>query len=88
MGYTIHYRMMLKVASLIMQMPIGQGWTVAKDFTTWSALSRSTVYRVLPKMVNQGMLEVKVHKRGKRLLHEYRITNVGQEFLNGWKELF
>lgn len=88
MKYTLHYMMMLKVASLIRLMPIGQGWTIARDFHTWSALSKSTVYRMLPKMVNQGLLELREHKKGERRYREYRITNVGQEFLNSQKELF
>lgn len=88
MKYTLHYMMMLKVASLIRQMPIGQGWTIARDFITWSALSKSTIYRMLPKMVNQGLLEVKEHDFGKRKRYEYRITSIGQEFLNSQKAMF
>lgn len=88
MKYGIHFRMMLKVASLIRQMPVGQGWTIARDYATWSALSKSTVYRMLPKMVNNGLLEVKETSHGKRKFREYRITNVGQEFLNEQRELF
>lgn len=88
MKYLLHYRLMLKVASLIRLMPVGQGWTIARDYATWSALSKSTVYRLLPKMVNQGLLEVKESQRGKAKRREYRITNVGQEFLNEQKEMF
>lgn len=84
----IYFIMLLKVAYLIRQMPVGQGWVITKDFVTWTPLSKSTVYRLLPKMVNAGLLEQKEHKKGKRKFFEYKMTNVGNEFFLSQKELF
>lgn len=87
MQYLIHYHMMLKVASLIRQMPVGEGWVIPKEFAQWSGLSRSTVYRILPKMANQGLLIQDESYKGKKVSRAYKISQVGQEFFNSQSQL-
>lgn len=88
MQYLTQYMVMLKVADLIGKMPVGEGWTLARDFVLWTNLSRPTVYRYLKNLSRQEILDVKEHKVGKRVYREYRLSKKGKELYNSQKTIF
>lgn len=88
MKYLTQYMTMLKVCELVSQMPRGEGWTVARDFTQWTGLSRATVYRYLANLVKHGVLKKRETKVGKRVYREYKMTAAGAELYASQKRLF
>lgn len=79
---------LLKVAYLMREMPVGEGWTTATDARNYSGVSHSTTYRYLPKLVKLGYLENKISDYRKNIVKSYRITTEGREYLKLQKELF
>lgn len=71
----------LKVACLMREMPVGQGWTTGTQLRDYSGVSHSTTYRYIIKMVGDGLLEPRAFKRGKIACAEYRITEKGRDLL-------
>lgn len=71
----------LKVALLMREMPMGQGWTTGTQLRDYSGVSHSTTYRYIIKMVGDGLLEPRSFKRGKLVCAEYRITEKGRDLL-------
>jgi len=88
MQYMTQYINMMKVAFLIAQMPVGEGWTIAKDYTQWTELSRATVYRRLQTMAKEGLLQTREHKKGKRVYYSYRLTEKGKALYESQKVMF
>lgn len=73
--------LILKVALLMREMPMGEGWTTGTMLRDYSGVSHSTTYRYIIKLVGQGLLEPRSFKRGKLPCTEYRVTQKGQELL-------
>lgn len=88
MQYLTQYISMLKVADLVRQMPVGEGWTIARDYVQWTNVSRATVYRRLKSLVSQGLMESKAHGKGKRTYYTYRLTERGKALYDSQKVLF
>jgi DNA-binding IclR family transcriptional regulator len=79
-------RLMLKVLRLVREMPRGKGWVGQSEIVAWSGVSRSTVYRYLPKMFELKLIEVREMPRGKKFAFEYRISPDGLEWLESLKQ--
>ncbi|MBQ6421806.1 MAG: PadR family transcriptional regulator [Clostridia bacterium] len=67
------------------------GYRIIKDLKPYIALSESTLYTVLKRLENAGMLTVRTAEHDGRLRKYYRITDVGlrrlEDFKNEWKEV-
>lgn len=79
-------RLMLKVMRLVREMPRGKGWVGQSEIVHWSGISRSTVFRYLPRMFEVKLIEVREVKRGKKFAFEYRISPEGLEWLESLKQ--
>ena len=67
------------------------GYKIIKDMKPYLELSESTLYTILKRLENAGMLTVRTAEYGGRLRKYYRITDTGrrriEEFKNEWKEM-
>ena len=67
------------------------GYKMIKDMKPYIELSESTLYTVLKRLENAGMLTVRTAEHGGRLRKYYRITEQGmariEEFRLEWKEI-
>ena len=67
------------------------GYKIIKDMKPYIELSESTLYTILKRLENAGMLTVRTAEYGGRLRKYYRITDTGrrriEEFKNEWKEM-
>ena len=67
------------------------GYKIIKDMKPYIELSESTLYTILKRLENAGMLMVYSSEHDGRLRKYYRITQVGlqriAEFREDWKEL-
>ena len=67
------------------------GYKIIKDMKPYIELSESTLYTILKRLENAGMLTVQTVEHGGRLRKYYHITSEGQkrleEFKNEWREV-
>ena len=67
------------------------GYKIQKDLKPCIELSESTLYTILKRLENAGLLAVRTAEHGGRLRKYYHITEAGKErltaFQNDWKEL-
>ena len=67
------------------------GYKIIKDLKPYIELSESTLYTILKRLEEAGMLTVKTAEYGGRLRKYYHITDLGlrriEDFKNDWKEL-
>ena len=67
------------------------GYKIIKDMKPYIELSESTLYTILKRLENAGMLTVYVTEHSFRLRKYYRITQEGlkriQDFKDSWKEM-
>ena len=67
------------------------GYQIIKDMKPYLELSESTLYTILKRLENAGMLTVRTAEHGGRLRKYYRITGQGlariEEFREDWKEI-
>ena len=67
------------------------GYKIIKDMKPYIELSESTLYTILKRLENAGMLTVYSSEHDGRLRKYYRITQAGlhriAEFREDWKEL-
>ena len=67
------------------------GYQIIKDLKPYAELSESTLYTILKRLETGGMLTVRSAEHNGRLRKYYRITVVGrnrlEEFREEWKEL-
>lgn len=67
------------------------GYKIIKDLKPCIELSESTLYTILKRLENGGMLSVHTLEHGGRLRKYYHITESGKkridEFKNEWKEM-
>lgn len=67
------------------------GYKIIKDVKPYIELSESTLYTILKRLENGGMLTVRSAEHNGRLRKYYHITLSGQEriktFLEDWKEI-
>lgn len=67
------------------------GYKIIKDMKPYIELSESTLYTILKRLENADMLTVRTAEHGGRLRKYYRITQLGrdrlEEFKNEWKEI-
>jgi len=67
------------------------GYKIIKDMKPCLELSESTLYTILKRLENAGMLTVRTMEHGGRLRKYYRITDEGlrriEEFKEDWKEI-
>ena len=67
------------------------GYKIIKDMAPYINLSESTLYTILKRLENAAMLEVHTAEHNGRLRKYYRITQVGlqriEEFKEDWKEI-
>ncbi len=67
------------------------GYQIIKDTRPFVQLSESTLYTILKRLENAGMLTVHTAEHGGRLRKYYHITELGlkriQEFKEEWEEL-
>ena len=67
------------------------GYQIIKDMKSYLELSESTLYTILKRLENANMLTVRTAEHGGRLRKYYRITQVGMqridEFKDDWKEI-
>ena len=67
------------------------GYQIIKDMKPYLELSESTLYTILKRLENADMLTVRTAEHGGRLRKYYRITQVGMqridEFKDDWKEI-
>lgn len=79
---------LLKVCSLVAQMPSGGGLVRPSFIVEWSAVPHATAYRYLPKLAELGYLErTKLSYRNGVIFH-YTITQAGNDYLKAFKEMF
>lgn len=66
------------------------GYQIIKDMKPYVELSESTLYTILKRLELAGMLTVRTAEHGGRLRKYYRITPLGldriEEFREDWKE--
>ena len=62
------------------------GYKIIKDMAPYIALSESTLYTILKRLENGGMLTVQTVEHSGRLRKYYRITQVGRKRINDFKE--
>ena len=67
------------------------GYQIIKDMKPYMDLSESTLYTILKRLETANMLTVRTSEHGGRLRKYYRITQVGlqriEEFKEDWKEI-
>lgn len=67
------------------------GYQIIKDVKPYVELSESTLYTILKRLENAGMLTVRTAEHGGRLRKYYHITEPGlkriDEFKDEWKEI-
>ena len=67
------------------------GYKIIKDMKPYMDLSESTLYTILKRLETANMLTVRTAEHGGRLRKYYRITEVGlqriEEFKEDWKEI-
>lgn len=67
------------------------GYKIIKDMKPYMELSESTLYTILKRLETSNMLTVRTAEHGGRLRKYYRITQVGlqriEEFKEDWKEI-
>ena len=67
------------------------GYQIIKDLRPYIELSESTLYTILKRLENSGMLTVRSVEYEGRLRKYYRITETGrkriEEFKEEWKEM-
>ena len=67
------------------------GYKIIKDLKPYMELSESTLYTILKRLETANMLTVRTAEHGGRLRKYYRITQVGlqriEEFKEDWKEI-
>ena len=67
------------------------GYKIIKDMKPFIELSESTLYTILKRLENTGMLTVRSTEHGGRLRKYYHITLEGlkriEEFKEDWKEI-
>ena len=67
------------------------GYKIIKDMKPYMDLSESTLYTILKRLETANMLTVRTAEHGGRLRKYYRITQVGlqriEEFKEDWKEI-
>jgi len=67
------------------------GYKIIRDMKPYIALSESTLYTILKRLENAGMLTVRTAEFGGRLRKYYRIAAAGlekiEEFKAGWEEM-
>jgi len=79
---------LLKVCSLVAQMPSGGGWVRPSTIVEWSSVPHATTYRYLPKLVKLGYLESKKEGYRTGVVLQYTITQQGNDYLKAFKEMF
>lgn len=67
------------------------GYKIIKDMKPYMEMSESTLYTILKRLENGGMLTVRTAEHDGRLRKYYRITNAGleriEEFKREWEEV-
>lgn len=67
------------------------GYKIIKDLKPYIELSESTLYTILKRLENSGMLTVRNVEHDGRLRKYYHITDIGRQriidFKNEWKEV-
>lgn len=67
------------------------GYKIIKDVKPYIKLSESTLYTILKRLEQAGMLTVWTAEHGGRLRKYYHITEIGlrriEEFRNEWEEV-
>ena len=67
------------------------GYQIIKNLKPCVELSESTLYTILKRLENAGMLTVRTAEHNGRLRKYYRITDEGlhriEDFKNEWKEI-
>ena len=67
------------------------GYKIIKDMNPYIEMSESTLYTILKRLENQGMLIVKTVEFNGRLRKYYHITEKGmrrlEEFVEDWREI-
>lgn len=67
------------------------GYKIIKDMKPYMELSESTLYTILKRLETANMLTVRTAEHGGRVRKYYRITEVGlqriEEFKEDWKEI-
>jgi PadR family transcriptional regulator PadR len=67
------------------------GYKIIKDMKPYMDLSESTLYTILKRLETANMLTVRTAEHGGRLRKYYRITEVGlqriEEFKEDWREI-
>ena len=67
------------------------GYKITKDMKPYMELSESTLYTILKRLETANMLTVRTAEHGGRVRKYYRITEVGlqriEEFKEDWKEI-
>ena len=67
------------------------GYKIIKDMKPYIALSESTLYTILKRLESANMLTVRTAEHGGRLRKYYRITPLGlqriEDFKQDWKAL-
>ena len=67
------------------------GYKIIKDLKPYVALSESTLYTILKRLVGARMLTVRTAAHGGRLRKYYRITDAGrrriEEFKEEWRQV-
>lgn len=67
------------------------GYQIIKDVKPYVELSESTLYTILKRLEQAGMLTVRTAEHGGRLRKYYRITEAGvsriEDFKEDWREI-
>lgn len=67
------------------------GYKIIKDMKPYIELSESTLYTILKRLENGGMLTVRTAEHDGRLRKYYHITDIGlnriEEFKTDWEEI-
>lgn len=67
------------------------GYKIIKDMKPYIEMSESTLYTILKRLENSGMLTVRTAEHGGRLRKYYHITNAGrgriEDFKDEWREV-
>ena len=67
------------------------GYKIIKDMKPYMDLSESTLYTILKRLETANMLTVRTAEHGGRLRKYYRITEIGlqriEEFKEDWREI-
>lgn len=67
------------------------GYKIIKDMKPYITLSESTLYTILKRLENAGMLTVRTVQHDGRLRKYYHITDIGlqriKDFKTEWKEV-